>query len=71
MKFSMSDWQALQAALERSRADSAELHRDRSSVRKLLDSIPPRSRVTCLSPGPLSPNPVFGNDRTTNLLKNR
>jgi hypothetical protein len=48
----MDNWQLLQQALERSRADSAELHRERRDIGKLLDSIPPPSGVTCQSPAP-------------------
>jgi hypothetical protein len=76
MKFSMSDWQLLQVALERGRAESADLYerisfaKDPHDIGWILDSTP-SSGITCQSPAPSNIQPIFGNDRTSNLLKNR
>lgn len=72
----MNDWELLYRELERSRAESSALQQHNTGpmeldVAQLLASIPPRSETSCLSPAPSIKEPVFGNDRSTNLLKNQ
>jgi hypothetical protein len=53
MNRSLDDWQFLQRAQERGRAETVErLERNKSDVERLLDSLPPCSGVTCQSPTP-------------------
>ena len=74
----MTDWELLQQGLERSRAETDAMQEQRTieqygrTTVKLWDAVPRGSDIGCMSPAPhMVKQTAFGNDRSTNLLKNR